>query len=809
MRDLIQSRSVWRAVLPHAIANRLAKRALEFIPKDTLVQRFLSSNSDRLIKSFTRRLSFLHDCETAVEIVNDWLGQDGLIGKSINSLNRLGIEILRNIAPVSPEKILDAIERAANGCRGDSFTSRENSHHNEFVRLLRHLAYEPALFDRSVELLCRYARSESKNENNNPTRDILKSLFYIYLSGTHASVEARARIIERLTDSEEQDKQELGLLLLDAALEAWHFSPSHEFDFGARPRDYGYYPKTREEIIRWFDTFIGICTRLALSDQPIAEQARKLLAGKLRGLWTKGGMFEALEEAARQIQGQSAWNDGWIAVREIIRYDGKGFDEEIGERLHRLEKLLKPVDLLEQARPFALSDQYRAFALEDDFDNDDAYAGWYRAEETTRKIGAQVAQHADTLGVLLPDLVSTNNTRLHSFGQGLADGCSDKQDLLQRLRTALAKTPPKKRQFNVIRGFLSSCAKSDPSFYNATLDDLIGDDVLGPCFPILQTTSTIDQRGVERLHEALELGKAQIHMFQHLAGRAHEFINDDELARLLRKVISKEGGVDVAFEILQMRFHGRNEDSPPCSDKLMAVARDILSIYDFDKKRGSQSYRDYQLAEVARTCLKGQDGSRTATQIGQHLAQAMMNHRIYAFDYPNLLKSLAHTQPIVFLDVFLGDNDIEDQLRKRICSVYFERRDNPLNQISDNELLSWCEHDASVRYPRVALVLEAFKKSDETGRLEWKPVVYAIFERAPELEAVLVHLSDGIKPMSGSGSRADVLLSRTVLFQELYDHDNAEIRAWARSQYSGLQEAIKREREREDQQNRGWNERFE
>ena len=209
-------------------------------------------------------------------------------------------------------------------------------------RLLRDLAYDASLFDRSVELLCRYALSESKDENNNSTRDVLKSLFYIYLSGTHAPVEARARIIERLVDSENQDKQELGLLLLDASLEAWHFSSSHEFGFGARPRDYGYEPKTLEEITCWFDTFIRIVTRLALSDQPIAEKARKLLADNLRGLWTKAGMFDALEESARKIQAQKAWNDGWIAVRETLRYDGKDFNEKLRERLHRLEKLLKP-----------------------------------------------------------------------------------------------------------------------------------------------------------------------------------------------------------------------------------------------------------------------------------------------------------------------------------------------------------------------------------------------------------------------------------------------------------------------------------
>ena len=62
----------------------------------------------------------------------------------------------------------------------------------------------------------------------------------------------------------------------------------------------------------------------------------------MRGLWTQGAMYEALEEAAGKIHKQKAWNDGWIAVRQIIQYDSKGFFEEISRKLFKLEKLLKP-----------------------------------------------------------------------------------------------------------------------------------------------------------------------------------------------------------------------------------------------------------------------------------------------------------------------------------------------------------------------------------------------------------------------------------------------------------------------------------
>jgi hypothetical protein len=810
-RDLVQSRSVWRAVLPHAIANRLATRALESIPKETLVEKFLCSGFDRLIRSFTRRLSFLHDCEAAVEIVNDWLGQDGWIGQSIHNLNSLGMDVLRNIAPVAPERTLEAIGQAANRPEGASFTSRENSHYTEFVRLLRNLAYEPSLFDRSVELMCRFALSESKDENNNSTRDVLKSLFYLYLSGTLAPVEARARIIEALVDSENEDKQDLGLLLLDAALEAWHFSSFHQFGFGARPRDYGYEPKTREEMTRWFDSFIRICMRLALSGQPIAEKARKLLANNVRGLWTQAGMFDALEETARQIQAQQAWNDGWIAVRETLRYDGKNFNKKVQERLHQLEKLLRPVDLLEQARAFALSDQHRDFDLADNFDdNEDPSAGWRRAEETTRKLGAQVAQCSATLKALLPDLVSSRGSRLHIFGRGLADGCADKHEMFKILRAEIERTPPENRNISVFLGFLSASAECDHSFYNSTLDSLVNDDVLGQWFPIFQTTSTIDQRGVERLHEALDLGKAQINTFQYLAwGRAHESISDAELAGLLKKILSKEKGAEVTIEILQMRYHGRTEKSPKISNSLIEVARDVLSMHTFDEKLRRQDNHDDNLAEITGICLNGKDGVPAATEVAQKLATAIMKQRVYAFHYPKLLDSLAKAQPIVFLDVFLGGNTVEENQRSTMFSHDLVRRGNPLNQIPDGELLSWCEKDSAVRYPIVASAIQPFTQSAGSGKLEWKPVVNAIFERSQDLDVVLEHFADAIRAGSWSGSLADILQTRAVLFQELYQHDNAKIRAWAKGQYSNLQESIRQQRVWEEQRGRERNERFE
>jgi hypothetical protein len=212
--------------------------------------------------------------------------------------------------------------------------------------------------------------------------------------------------------------------------------------------------------------------------------------------------------------------------------------------------------------------------------------------------------------------------------------------------------------------------------------------------------------------------------------------------------------------------------------------------------------------EATRICLNGKDSIPAATQVAQKLAKAIMEQRVYAFDYTRLLDSLAQVQPIVFLDVFMRD-DPDNNQRNRMFSYDLVRRGSPLNQIPNDKLLSWCEDDPAVRYPLIASAIQAFTKSSETGKLAWKPVVHAMFERAPDLDAILEHLAEAIWPKSWSGSLTDILLSRAVLFQELYEHDNGKIRAWAKAQYSHLQESIRKDREWEEQRSRERNESFE
>ena len=68
-RGLIQERGRWRAVLPHAISNRLALRAIEAYPKDLLIKALVDDSSERVARSFSRRLGYLHESNVARDII--------------------------------------------------------------------------------------------------------------------------------------------------------------------------------------------------------------------------------------------------------------------------------------------------------------------------------------------------------------------------------------------------------------------------------------------------------------------------------------------------------------------------------------------------------------------------------------------------------------------------------------------------------------------------------------------------------------------------------------------------------------------
>jgi len=220
-----------------------------------------------LIRSFSRRLGYLDSSQEARTIVKQWLGTGGWLG-NVADLNDLGRTILNNVAPVAPEAALSALERALLDPK-DSETVVKCS---RYLHLLRSLAYDPALFERCIALILKIAEKQDLDKRANEAPKVFASLFPIHFSGTHATIIQRLGVVQSLLRSNDPKKRALGLMALRAALEASHFGPGYNFEFGARSRDYGYWPRTRGDVKQWFGHSLNLAEDLSCSDEPAAQQ---------------------------------------------------------------------------------------------------------------------------------------------------------------------------------------------------------------------------------------------------------------------------------------------------------------------------------------------------------------------------------------------------------------------------------------------------------------------------------------------------------------------------------------------------------
>lgn len=112
-RGIVQARGRWRAILPQAIANPLAAYALQRVP-DAEFDDFCVSLPTRMFKSLSRTLGYLHDSPENQRVVKRWLTPGGPFGDLL-PLEGLGLEIIRNDAPVAPEAVLARIVAELDG----------------------------------------------------------------------------------------------------------------------------------------------------------------------------------------------------------------------------------------------------------------------------------------------------------------------------------------------------------------------------------------------------------------------------------------------------------------------------------------------------------------------------------------------------------------------------------------------------------------------------------------------------------------------------------------------------------------------
>lgn len=810
-RGLVQKRGKWRAVLPHAISNRLALKAIHSSPPSLLVQKLVAQASERVARSFSRRLGYLHESTHVQQIVGDWLKPDGLLG-DVAQLNEFRRQMLENVAPVNQRVALDLLLRAV---EKKEFISVSNLSRASFAHLLRSLAYDPDLFDDAVSALLKFALEEPEDYKSDSIRDVLQSLFYSHLSGTFASPEQRATFVKALAFSEDKSKQKLALTLLQASLETYHFSSFYGFDFGALRRDYGWYPKTREEIQQWYGGFISIAVELGKLTTAFSSDARSLLGANFRGLWINAGMYEALTNAARDLTDIDGWPDGWIGIRNTLHWDKEQLKGLSLVQLKALEKELAPRDLLTKIQAKVLSRGAFGADLEDEDglegENPGSTIDWYdKSLQEAEMLGKAAAIDEKALTDLGPYLSNNRHTiKPLYFGIGVGQVFASVKGLLDRIRELIAKAPESTVDLQFAVGLIKGWNKAKPEEAFAFLDEAIKDEVWGPHFPDFQLSFELDEVGFRRLIKSLKFGQAPCWKYKLLGyGRKTDPLSVEQISTLLDMLAAKpDGGLTAAIDVLYMVIHCTDKKSDEYRGEIRIYCIRFVSELDWASIDLTNGNFVNHLKQIIEFALSGGNQHEAATKaLTRLIQQEQAGKQIYPRRLGDIFLPFFKNCPSEALEA-VYDKEKHTALMRMLTIRLDRNGETALGVIPEATLIDWCRNSPDDRCIFAAQMCKLFEMPQQDGLkkendLGISRTAQAILALAPDKKKVLEIFLNRFTPRVWSGSRAAIMRQGLQLLDQLNPTYDLELAAQIEDTKTRFSKKIAIEEQREQERER-------
>ena len=814
----MQKRAHWRAILPHAIANKLAASALDSIPVDQLRVTFESSGCQRLLMSFAHRLGLLHDHPVAKEIVEAWLQADGLLGR-ISALDDMAARMLDYIGPVAPEALLDRLEAELTAPDFEGMKPRYNPQRTTILNLLQSLAFEPTAFDRCVRLLIRVADHEEESNNYDAVRNKITRFFQAYLSGTHASLRQRLEIMNECLSSGVAGRRSLGFRMLSTALDGPPWTGFGMNEFGARPRDFGFQPN-HDELVEWRSAFIDVAVRLGTSGDPDFEgPARLTLANEFRGLWHQEAMRQKLVDAARKLHAHHHWGEGWKAVRSTIYFDyTKRQDEDdfepLPDNLAALERELEPDDLVPKIMTYVLGKGHDYWALDADFDHDEINKyreAEERLEAKALRLGEDFSASDHELDELGANLFSNDWMPYRAaFGRGLAKGVHDFRVGWQQLVDQLEQQPEANNNFAVFCGFIEEADSVYPALAQELLDQCAQHPELRHVLVGLHLRREFTETDLNRCMAILDDPDIRPWMYGQILWR-DEYANlpEGRVLDLAQQLLSKPNGDDVVLDALSMKLHGKEGTVDTLGYGLRLVGlKAAIKRFQRDHSDPGGSI-DHKMERVVGAALRF-DGNEAEKLEWLDTIFAVVDEFygcIHTFE--SAVETTAALMPETFLNRIFGGAE-QEQHRRLFFIRHGGLRRSPLAKLDVDVLIEWClaRNDISA-WASVAAGVSLWSKDGDQGAVTMSDSAIRLLEASPEPEAVLEAFAERVTPSSWSGSRVHVMQPRAGAIAGLVEHESLVIAVAAKSVSAKLAHRIEHEKVREQREDEEREQRFE
>lgn len=815
-RGLAQIRSVWMAILPHPIANRLADLCLQNIPAKKITRFIHPVSTPRLFASFTRRLGYLSDSEVAKDFARNFLSPQGVLrelitaGPADSATNNLKpFTIITNIAPLAPTEALQLIRWASNNDVSNIFLTRKNPEFITVTRLLRHLAYDANIFYECALLLYKFSESENQDEKNNSVHDILSSLFTSRLSGTHASLELRISFIrgEMLNGRKDITYKALGSLL-----KVSHFLSYYSFDFGASVRDYGYKPVSQKEWELWILTSLSFIKEILKNYPDHASDVNLLLTSNLRGLWASGlsSVQDELTNFFEYLIPLAGSADLWIAVSSTLKFDSKKMSEESLNKLNKLH-ILSYADTLEKKCDlliFSSGNNFYGFE-ETDSDGNVIRYGHDVINDAVTELASLIAHHHPDFIEKIALKCLTHKSyggRLNMFSHRLAMEIPDKESFFAMLYDNIISIKDNNISPYFLAGALNGLYEKDSVLTNSLLDIYLETKQLIHILPDLILSIPLDSKGIERIKRNLLMDNINIKRYQTLAwGRRHEVVSDEELCEIMLCLLPKPTGLNIVLEIIYMRIFIISGDEYIPSKHFIDFSRSLILAMLLNSPDGIDGQNIEHFKVIAEKSFN--NASRDDLELLlSAITKCIEKTNTLSFPFKSLIEIIIHNDVMVVLDAICpSTEEVNKKLLDSLELIYYYDA-MVLNGPQEEIILNWCRKAPTSRYNYVIKLVTPYFERE--GLYLWSPLALQFIMECHDVDTVLKEMVDKLWARRWEGSQVEEMLKRRPLLVELLTSTRTEVSLAAKALLDTYDSDIEATKEREKKHHRMY-ERFE
>lgn len=765
-RQIIQSRGNMRAVLPHAIANRLADELLSLLPINFIINEIKKSR--RLELSFFRRLKFLHDKEYSKKIVDIYLENCEL-----EKVDKLEIEILQCIKVISPEKLLYKIEQIDN----DNFFTRDNINYYDWANILAYIAYDQESFSRAVMLLIKFAKSEKKGESYNSIRNIVYKLFHIVLSGTHATIDERLKIVDILIKSSCEIENDLAFKLIDELLETGGFVEQIINEETSRKRDYGYIPKTQEEYRLWYITILKYCELLILN-KIFKEKIKEIVTNNFRNI-ASCGFYNELENLVKKVLENETWPQVWISIGVIKHFDKNKVPKEMLIRMNKLQEECKPQTIEDKIITYLSKGKHIYWTLDDIYEDEE------RNCEIIKELGRSIAKENMQENLLKIDN-SCDLYRVGLIADGLYKEVDNNKELIFFLLSNINMNNDR-AYFEIISNYLALMNKTGES--DAILDEILQNEKYNKYYPKVQFGFQLKQNDIERVQKAIRMSISPIQDYYRI-GYCLANINTEKVIETLKLLPKCNESDDIIISTLHILYHNKRKD-----ENIDVYARNCIAELDYKDRNNMNNHINYEIKQIAEESFSKENGEKQAEVIFEKLVKLIKEKGISYYEYSYILKHLVKIYPTTFLDkIFTINKDEEFKIRYFVKGYGFH--ENIIDEIDQNILIQWMEKNKKIL--EISYIINPIEKKDSTYK--WKKISRYLFENYIDNQEIINNLIRGIYPTSWSDKYSSVLEKRLPLTTELESSNNEKIKRLGNILKNNLIKEIHRRKQEEEKE---------